>query len=78
MTRTKEELSRDEQIDLRVLVEYIKNDLFQKAKYIVGKDEWDDVGGSIYKDYVKCCQGRLGLQTKGLRWKEGHTWRRFG
>ena len=62
MTRTEEEHSRDEQIDLRVLVEYIKNDLFQKAKLVLGKDEWD-VGGTIYKDYIKCCRGRIGLQT---------------
>ena len=53
-TRTEEETSRDEQIDLRVLVEYIKPDLFQKAKFVLGKEEWD-VGGMIYKDYVKCC-----------------------
>jgi hypothetical protein len=45
-----------------VLVECIKNDLFPKAKYVLGKDEWD-VGGMIYKDYIKCCRGRIGLQT---------------
>ena len=62
MTRSEEEQSRDEQIDLKVLVEYIKQDLFQKAKFVLGKDEWD-VGGMIYKDYVKCCMGRIGLQS---------------
>jgi len=62
MTRSAEELSRDEHIDLKVLVEYIKNDLFPKAKFVLGKDEWD-VGGMIYKDYIKCCDGRIGLQT---------------
>jgi hypothetical protein len=62
MTRSAEELSRDEAIDLKVLVEYIKNDLFPKAKFVLGKDEWD-VGGMIYKDYIKCCNGRIGLQT---------------
>jgi hypothetical protein len=62
MTRSAEELSRDEQIDLKVLVEYIKIDLFLKAKFVLGKDEWD-VGGMIYKDYLKCCEGRIGLQT---------------
>ena len=62
MTRSAEELTREEHIDLRVLVEYIKVDLFPKAKFVLGKDEWD-VGGIIYKDYVKCCQGRMGLQT---------------
>jgi hypothetical protein len=62
MIRRAEELSRDEHIDLKVLVEYIKNDLFPKAKFVLGKDEWD-VGGMIYKDYIKCCNGRIGLQT---------------
>jgi hypothetical protein len=27
--------------DLKVLVEYIKIDLFPKAKFVLGKDEWD-------------------------------------
>jgi hypothetical protein len=62
MTRSAEELSRDEHIDLKVLVEYIKTDLFPKAKFVLGKDEWD-VDGTIYKDYIKCCDGRIGLQT---------------
>ena len=57
-----EELSRDETIDMKVLVEYIKNDLFPKAKFVYGKDDWD-VGGRIYKDYIKCCKDRVGLQT---------------
>ena len=54
MTTNKEELSRDEQIDLRAPVEWIKNDLFPKAKFVLGKDEWD-VGGMICKDGMKCC-----------------------
>ncbi len=62
MTRRAEEHSRVEHIDLKVLVEYIKNDLFLKAKFVLGKDEWD-VGGMIYNDYIKCCNGRIGLQT---------------
>jgi hypothetical protein len=62
MTRSAEDLSRDEHIDLKVLVEYIKNDLFPKAKFVLGKDEWD-VGGTIYNDYMKCCDGRIGLHT---------------
>ena len=62
MTRSAEDLSRDENIDLKVLVEYIKNDLFPKAKFVLGKNEWD-LGGTIYKDYLKCCQGRIGLST---------------
>jgi hypothetical protein len=62
MTRSAEELSRDERIDLKVLVEYIKNDLFPKAKFVLGKEEWD-VGRTIYKDYIKCCDGRIGFQT---------------
>ena len=62
MPRNEEELSRDEHIDQKVLVEYIKNDLFQKAKFVLGKDEWD-VGGMIYKDYIKCCWGEIDLQT---------------
>ena len=36
MTRSAEELTREETINLRVLVEYIKNDLFPKAKFILG------------------------------------------
>ena len=43
-------------------MEHIKIDLFPKAKFVLGKDEWD-VGGTIYKDYIKCCDGRIGLQT---------------
>jgi hypothetical protein len=62
MTRSAEEVLRSETIDLKVLVEYIKIDLFAKAKFILGKDEWD-VGGTIYGDYIKCCKGRIGLQT---------------
>ena len=62
MTRSEEERLRDEQIDLKVLVEYIKQDLFQKAKFVLGKDEWD-VGGMIYRDYIKCCTDRIGLQS---------------
>jgi hypothetical protein len=61
MTRSAEEHSRDEHIDTKVLLEYIKNDLFQKAKFVLGKDEWD-VGGQIYNDYLKCCDGRIGVQ----------------
>jgi hypothetical protein len=71
MTRSAEELSRDEHIDQRVLVEYIKNDLFPKAKFVLGKDEWD-VGGMIYKDYIKCCHGRIGLQTMTEAEREKH------
>jgi hypothetical protein len=56
------ELSRDDQIDLKVLIEYIKNELFTKAKFVLGKDDWD-VGGIIYKDYIKCCRGRIGQNT---------------
>jgi hypothetical protein len=33
-----------------------------KAKFVYGKDDWD-VGGRIYNDYIKCCKGRIGLQT---------------
>lgn len=54
MTRSEDQISRDEQIDLKVLVEHMKNDLFPKAKFVLGKDEWD-VGGMIYKDHIKCC-----------------------
>ena len=62
MTRNAEELERDEHIDMKVQVEYIKNNLFPKAEFVYGKDDWD-VGGRIYNDYVKCCKGRVGLQT---------------
>jgi hypothetical protein len=61
MTRSEDQISQDEQIDLKVLVEHIKNDLFPKAKLVLGKDEWD-VGGMIYKDHIKCCMGRIGLR----------------
>ena len=71
MTRSDEEISRDEIIDLRVLVEYIKIDLFQKAKFVLGKNEWD-LGGMIYNDYIKCCHGRIGLQTMTHMEREGH------
>jgi hypothetical protein len=57
--------------DLKVLVEYIKIDLFPKAKFVLGKDEWD-VGGMIYKDYIKCCRGRIGLQTMTEVERERH------
>ena len=62
MTRSAEALSRDENIDQKVLVEYIKTDLFPKAKFVLGKNEWD-LGGTIYNDYMKCCHGRIGLST---------------
>jgi hypothetical protein len=35
MTRSAEDLSRDEHIDLKVLVEYIKNDMFPQAKFVL-------------------------------------------
>jgi hypothetical protein len=71
MTRSEEELLRDENIDQRVLVECIKNDLFPKAKFVLGKDEWD-VGGMICKDCTKCCKGRIGLQTMTEVERERH------
>ena len=71
MTRSEEELLRDENIDQRVLVEHIKNDLFPKAKFVLGEDEWD-VGGMIYKDHTKCCKGRIGLQTMTEVERERH------
>jgi hypothetical protein len=71
MTRSEEELSRDENIDQRVLVECIKNDLFPKAKFVLGKDEWD-VGGMIHKDCIKRCRGRIGLQTMTEVERERH------
>ena len=61
MTRSAEELSRDENIDLRVLVEYIKIDLFPKAKFVFGKNEWD-LGGTIYNDYINAAMGELGYR----------------
>ena len=60
--RCAEEIMREENNDLRVLADYIKIDLFKKAKFVLGKDEWD-VGGRIYNDYIKCCNGRIGLTT---------------
>jgi hypothetical protein len=62
MTRSEDQIPPDEQIDLKVLVEHIKNDLFPKAKSVLGKDEWD-VFGMIYKDHIKCCIGRIALRT---------------
>ena len=62
MTRSLEGLQRDQHIDLKVLVECIKNDLFPKANFVLGKEEWD-VGGRIYMNHIKCCNGRIGLQT---------------
>jgi hypothetical protein len=63
-TRSDEEISRDKRVDLKVLVEHIKNDLFPKAKFVLGEDECGaDVGGTIYKDHIKCCEGRIGLRT---------------
>ena len=73
MTRNEEEESRDEQIDQRVLVDYIKNDLFPKAKFVLGEDEWD-VGGVICKDCIKCCGGgRTGLQTMTRVERQSHA-----
>jgi hypothetical protein len=42
MTRSEEELTRDENIDQRVLVEHIKNDPFPKAKFVLGDgSDWN-------------------------------------
>jgi hypothetical protein len=47
-----------------VLVEYIKNDLFPKAKFVLGKDEWD-VGGTIYNGItLNAAMGELGCKAK--------------
>jgi hypothetical protein len=78
MTRSEEELSRDEHIDERTLVDCIKNDSFLKAKFVMGEDEWD-VGGVICKDCIKCCRGRTGLQTMPRIERHSHmekTWMR--
>jgi hypothetical protein len=72
MTRSVGELSRYEHIDLKVLVEYIKNDLFPKSKFVLGKDEEWDVGGTIYNDYIKCCDDR-GWKREVLH---GEVWMR--
>ena len=61
MTTDDDRQSRDDHIDKRVLVEHIKNDLFPKAKFVSGEDEWD-VGGMIHKDCIKCCRGRIGCR----------------
>jgi hypothetical protein len=71
MTRSEDQISRDEQIDLKALVECMKNDLFPKAKFVLGKDEWD-VGGMIYKDHIKCCSDRIGLRTMSDIVRESH------
>ena len=72
MTRNEEELSRDEHADQRVLVDCIKNDSFPKEKFVLGEDEWD-VGGVIFKDCIKCCRGRIGLQTMTHFERHSHT-----
>ena len=59
-------------------MEHIKNDLFPKAKFVLGKDEWNG-GAMICKDCMKCCQGRIGLQTMMLVGRDNHmekTWMR--
>ena len=71
MTRNEEEESRDEHIDQRVLVDCIKNELVTKAKFVLGKDEWD-VGGVIHEDHIKCCRGRTGLQTMTRGERQSH------
>ena len=59
MTTSEEDITRREIGDLKTLVEYIKDDLFSKAKFVLGKDDWE-VGGMIYKDYIKCCKWKIG------------------
>jgi hypothetical protein len=71
MTRDEDRQSRDDHIDKRVLVEHIKNDLFPKAKFVSGEDEWD-VGGMICNDCIKCCRGRIGSQTMTAMERERH------
>jgi hypothetical protein len=58
-------------IDVKVLVEYFKNDLFPKDNFVYKKERWN-VGGKIYDDYIKCCGGRIGLQTMTEVEKERH------
>jgi hypothetical protein len=71
MTRSAAEVARDEDIDVKVLVEYIKNDLFPKAKFVYKKEMWN-VGGKIYDDHIKCCRGRIRLQTMTEVERERH------
>jgi hypothetical protein len=54
-----------------VLADHIKNDLFPKAKFVLGKDKCD-VGRMIYKDHIKCCEGRIGLGTMMDSDRESH------
>jgi hypothetical protein len=71
LTRSEDQIARDEQVDVKVLVECTKNDLFPKAKFVLGADEWD-VGGMIYKDCIKCCGDRIGLRTMSDIIRESH------
>jgi hypothetical protein len=59
MTQPTTDLSRDEKQDMKVLVEYIKNNLFTKVKFVYVNAQWE-VGERIYNDYIKCCEGRMG------------------
>jgi hypothetical protein len=54
---------RLEMNDQKVLVEYIKNDLFPKVKFVYDNKDWD-VGKKIYNDYLKKCKDKMGLRTK--------------
>ena len=60
-TRSADENLRDKHIDIKVLAEYIKVDLFPKAKFVLGKDEWD-MGGRIYNDLLNAAMGELGYR----------------
>jgi hypothetical protein len=59
MTQPTTDQARDEKQDMKVLVEYIKTDLFTKVKFVYVNAQWD-VGGQIYNDYIKCCEGKMG------------------
>ena len=48
--------------DQRALVEYIKNDLFPKVKFVYDNEDWE-VGNRIYNDYLKKCNEKMGLRT---------------
>jgi len=52
--------SNQKKEDEKVIIEYIKDELFAKVKFIYGEKEDLAVEGLIYEDYKKRCKHRIG------------------
>ena len=47
------------QEDLVILAQWVKNDLFERVKFLYNHEQELQVNGRLYKQFVNDCKGRL-------------------